>query len=50
METLAKMEIEAFHLVVVNLYPFVETVKSGAAQDDVVDRSTLADPRCAPPR
>ena len=31
MQTLADMEIEPFDLVVVNLYPFVETVKSGAA-------------------
>ena len=44
METLAKMEIEAFDLVVVNLYPFVETVKSGAAQDDVVEQIDIGGP------
>ncbi|WP_454697912.1 bifunctional phosphoribosylaminoimidazolecarboxamide formyltransferase/IMP cyclohydrolase [Arthrobacter humicola] len=44
METLASMEIEAFDLVVVNLYPFVETVKSGAAQDDVVEQIDIGGP------
>ena len=38
------MEIEAFDLVVVNLYPFVETVKSGAAQDDVVEQIDIGGP------
>ncbi len=44
METLAKMEIEPFDLVVVNLYPFVETVRSGAAQDDVVEQIDIGGP------
>ncbi len=44
METLAGMEIEPFDLVVVNLYPFVETVKSGAAQDDVVEQIDIGGP------
>jgi len=44
METLAGMEIEAFDLVVVNLYPFVETVKSGAGQDDVVEQIDIGGP------
>jgi phosphoribosylaminoimidazolecarboxamide formyltransferase/IMP cyclohydrolase len=44
METLAGMEIEAFDLVVVNLYPFVETVKSGAAPDDVVEQIDIGGP------
>ena len=38
------MEIEPFDLVVVNLYPFVETVKSGAAQDDVVEQIDIGGP------
>ena len=50
MQTLADMEIEPFDLVVVNLYPFVETVKSGAAPDDVVEQIDIGGPRwCAPP-
>ena len=44
MDTLAGMEIETFDLVVVNLYPFVETVKSGAAQDDVVEQIDIGGP------
>ncbi|KQN84982.1 bifunctional phosphoribosylaminoimidazolecarboxamide formyltransferase/IMP cyclohydrolase [Arthrobacter sp. Leaf69] len=44
METLASMDIEPFDLVVVNLYPFVETVKSGAAQDDVVEQIDIGGP------
>lgn len=44
--------VEAFELVVVNLYPFTQTVASGASQDEVSSRSTSADRRwCAvPPR
>src|SRR5690606_39207198 len=34
---LEELGIEAFDLVVVNLYPFADTVASGAAQDDVVE-------------
>ncbi|GAB3548038.1 bifunctional phosphoribosylaminoimidazolecarboxamide formyltransferase/IMP cyclohydrolase [Arthrobacter tumbae] len=44
MDTLAEMEIEAFELVVVNLYPFVETVKSGASADDVVEQIDIGGP------
>ncbi|WP_426976424.1 bifunctional phosphoribosylaminoimidazolecarboxamide formyltransferase/IMP cyclohydrolase [Pseudarthrobacter sp. O4] len=44
METLQSMGIEPFDLVVVNLYPFVETVKSGAAQDDVVEQIDIGGP------
>ena len=44
MDTLAEMEIEAFDLVVVNLYPFVETVKSGASADDVVEQIDIGGP------
>ncbi len=44
MDTLASMDIEPFDLVVVNLYPFVETVKSGAAQDDVVEQIDIGGP------
>ncbi|SDI57132.1 IMP cyclohydrolase /phosphoribosylaminoimidazolecarboxamide formyltransferase [Arthrobacter subterraneus] len=44
MDTLADMQIEAFDLVVVNLYPFVETVRSGAAADDVVEQIDIGGP------
>jgi phosphoribosylaminoimidazolecarboxamide formyltransferase / IMP cyclohydrolase len=36
-QQLKDLEVEPFDLVVVNLYPFVQTVKSGASQDDVVE-------------
>src|SRR5690606_5692322 len=35
---LAGLEIAAFELVVVNLYPFVETVSSGAERDAVIEQ------------
>jgi phosphoribosylaminoimidazolecarboxamide formyltransferase/IMP cyclohydrolase len=44
METLEHMDIEPFDLVVVNLYPFVETVRSGAAMDDVVEQIDIGGP------
>jgi phosphoribosylaminoimidazolecarboxamide formyltransferase/IMP cyclohydrolase len=44
MQTLEEMEIEPFDLVVVNLYPFVETVRSGAALDDVVEQIDIGGP------
>ncbi|GAA1856422.1 bifunctional phosphoribosylaminoimidazolecarboxamide formyltransferase/IMP cyclohydrolase [Paeniglutamicibacter psychrophenolicus] len=44
MQTLADMKIEAFDLVVVNLYPFVETVRSGAANDAVVEQIDIGGP------
>ncbi|MGJ9403165.1 bifunctional phosphoribosylaminoimidazolecarboxamide formyltransferase/IMP cyclohydrolase [Arthrobacter sp. KK5.5] len=43
-QTLADMDIEPFDLVVVNLYPFVETVRSGAGQDDVVEQIDIGGP------
>ncbi|WP_270886303.1 bifunctional phosphoribosylaminoimidazolecarboxamide formyltransferase/IMP cyclohydrolase [Pedococcus sp. 5OH_020] len=41
---LADLEIEPFQLVVVNLYPFVATVASGAAQDEVVEQIDIGGP------
>ncbi|MHA7263608.1 bifunctional phosphoribosylaminoimidazolecarboxamide formyltransferase/IMP cyclohydrolase [Arthrobacter sp. TMN-37] len=41
---LAELGVEAFDLVVVNLYPFVETVRSGAAPDDVVEQIDIGGP------
>src|SRR5690606_13217378 len=35
---LAELDVEPFDLVVVNLYPFRETVASGAAPDEVVEQ------------
>ena len=45
---LAELGVEAFELVVVNLYPFTQTVASGASPDGASSRSTSADRRwCA---
>lgn len=41
---LAELNIAAFELVVVNLYPFVETVASGAAVDDVIEQIDIGGP------
>lgn len=41
---LADLDIAPFELVVVNLYPFVETVASGAAADDVVEQIDIGGP------
>ncbi|KAA9111353.1 bifunctional phosphoribosylaminoimidazolecarboxamide formyltransferase/IMP cyclohydrolase [Microbacterium rhizomatis] len=41
---LAELDIEPFELVVVNLYPFVETVASGAEGDDVVEQIDIGGP------
>lgn len=41
---LAELEIAPFELVVVNLYPFVETVASGAQGDDVVEQIDIGGP------
>jgi len=41
---LAELGIEPFDLVVVNLYPFRETVASGAAADDVVEQIDIGGP------
>ena len=38
------LKIEPFHLVVVNLYPFVQTVQSGAKGDAVVDQIDIGGP------
>ena len=41
---LAKLNIEAFDLVVVNLYPFSETVDSGAEMDECVEQIDIGGP------
>jgi phosphoribosylaminoimidazolecarboxamide formyltransferase/IMP cyclohydrolase len=41
---LKDLGIEPFELVVVNLYPFVETVASGAVGDDVVEQIDIGGP------
>ncbi len=41
---LAELGIEAFDLVVVNLYPFAQTVASGAAPDEVVEQIDIGGP------
>ncbi|THJ67936.1 bifunctional phosphoribosylaminoimidazolecarboxamide formyltransferase/IMP cyclohydrolase [Arthrobacter echini] len=43
-EQLTELGIEAFDLVVVNLYPFVETVRSGAEPDAVVEQIDIGGP------
>ncbi|MFE6735743.1 bifunctional phosphoribosylaminoimidazolecarboxamide formyltransferase/IMP cyclohydrolase [Microbacterium sp. NPDC057650] len=41
---LQELGIEPFELVVVNLYPFVETVASGAEGDDIVEQIDIGGP------
>ncbi|MEF2976188.1 bifunctional phosphoribosylaminoimidazolecarboxamide formyltransferase/IMP cyclohydrolase [Subtercola sp. YIM 133946] len=41
---LQQLEIQAFQLVVVNLYPFSETVASGAQGDDVIEQIDIGGP------
>ena len=41
---LAALKFSAFELVVVNLYPFVETVASGAASDAVIEQIDIGGP------
>ncbi|KQP69331.1 phosphoribosylaminoimidazolecarboxamide formyltransferase [Microbacterium sp. Leaf288] len=41
---LSELGIAPFELVVVNLYPFVETVRSGAQGDDVVEQIDIGGP------
>jgi len=41
---LAELDVEPFDLVVVNLYPFRETVASGAAPDEVVEQIDIGGP------
>ena len=43
-EQLRELEIEPFELVVVNLYPFVKTVESGAKGDAVIDQIDIGGP------
>ncbi len=44
MDQLEQLGVEQFDLVVVNLYPFVETVASGAGYDDVVEQIDIGGP------
>jgi phosphoribosylaminoimidazolecarboxamide formyltransferase/IMP cyclohydrolase len=44
LEQLAEHGIEPFELVVVNLYPFRETVAAGAGADDVVEKIDIGGP------
>ena len=41
---LAELRVEAFDLVVVNLYPFADTVASGAAADQIVENIDIGGP------
>ncbi len=41
---LARLEIAPFDLLVVNLYPFVRTVASGAEQDEVIEQIDIGGP------
>nr|WP_274637705.1 bifunctional phosphoribosylaminoimidazolecarboxamide formyltransferase/IMP cyclohydrolase [Microbacterium bovistercoris] len=43
-DELAELGIQPFELVVANLYPFVETVRSGASSDDVVEQIDIGGP------
>ncbi|GAB3295461.1 bifunctional phosphoribosylaminoimidazolecarboxamide formyltransferase/IMP cyclohydrolase [Parasphingorhabdus pacifica] len=43
-EQLADLDIAAFDLLVVNLYPFVQTVDSGAEQDEVIEHIDIGGP------
>ncbi len=43
-QQLAALDIQPFELVVVNLYPFVETVASGASGDAVVEQIDIGGP------
>ena len=43
-DTLDELDVEAFDLVVVNLYPFVETVASGAGQDAIIEKIDIGGP------
>ncbi|WGW10778.1 bifunctional phosphoribosylaminoimidazolecarboxamide formyltransferase/IMP cyclohydrolase [Saxibacter everestensis] len=44
LDQLAELEIDAFELVVVNLYPFTETVASGASSDECVEQIDIGGP------
>ncbi|KGN32908.1 purine biosynthesis protein purH [Knoellia sinensis KCTC 19936] len=43
-EQLGELGVEPFDLVVVNLYPFADTVASGAAADDIVENIDIGGP------
>lgn len=43
-EQLAELDILAFQLVVVNLYPFVETIASGATDDKAIEQIDIGGP------
>jgi phosphoribosylaminoimidazolecarboxamide formyltransferase/IMP cyclohydrolase len=43
-QQLADLEVEPFDLVVVNLYPFTQTVASGASPDDCVEQIDIGGP------
>ena len=43
-EQLAELDIQAFQLVVVNLYPFIQTVASGAKGEAVIDQIDIGGP------
>ncbi|MCY0904862.1 bifunctional phosphoribosylaminoimidazolecarboxamide formyltransferase/IMP cyclohydrolase [Arthrobacter sp. H14-L1] len=43
-QQLADLDIDTFDLVVVNLYPFADTVASGAANDEVVEQIDIGGP------
>ncbi|WP_370512203.1 bifunctional phosphoribosylaminoimidazolecarboxamide formyltransferase/IMP cyclohydrolase [Skermania sp. ID1734] len=44
LEQLSELQVEAFQLVVVNLYPFTQTVASGASPDDCVEQIDIGGP------
>ena len=43
-QQLAELDIQAFQLVVVNLYPFIQTVASGAKGEAVIDQIDIGGP------
>ena len=43
-EQLASFDIEPFQLLVVNLYPFVDTVMSGASQEECIEQIDIGGP------
>ncbi|MGI8881112.1 MAG: bifunctional phosphoribosylaminoimidazolecarboxamide formyltransferase/IMP cyclohydrolase [Jatrophihabitans sp.] len=43
-ETIAGLGIEAFQLIVSNLYPFADTVRSGASEPEVVEQIDIGGP------
>ena len=43
-EQLRELEVEPFDVVIVNLYPFADTVASGASQDEVIEQIDIGGP------